>query len=206
MHLSENPLSTKQRRFLESRKNLGINKSQYQKDILSHADKSVRYLHHILRYKYNLSEEDLYDIINAQTLQGIIERMLYDKEPNENGFYRYDFRTIEIARLLFNVIEDYFVKSPYFSENDAIHTDLSRVHHHFKTLAKFGLEKEQHEILDKEEERKAVDELVRITTDKNQQGKSLTTSEKNRINELQGILSKKHSHLKPYSCQIDPII
>lgn len=206
MQISVNPLTPKQQSFLKSRKSLGLNKSQYQKDILSKLDKSIRYLHHILIDTYNLPDDRLYEILNANTLRGIIEHLVLDKTPNENGYYRYDFRTIEIARLLFNIIEDYFMRSPYFIENEAIRMDIARVHHHFVSLARFGLEKQAHDLLDKDKEKELAVELFKLSIERSKEtNRSDITSKKKRIDAVVKELNTKYSHLKPYACPIDQL-
>ncbi len=107
MDLSVNPLPEKQKKFLESGSGLfkkNFNKSQYRKDIVDHLDNSIRYFYHILPNSHLLKKEDIYDKINAQTLNEILENSL--KQMHKQGYeksFQYDFRTVELARSLFEI-------------------------------------------------------------------------------------------------------
>lgn len=144
MNLSVNPLKERSRAFLESENSLGFNKSQYQGDISGHIDKSLRYLFHILRHPYNLKKEDLYDKLNAQTLSRILQYLLQDtKEKSELRHEKYDFRTVELARLLFYISTDYLMKINLFEKDEYMQEDIKRVADRFYILSRSIFEKEQ---------------------------------------------------------------
>lgn len=147
-------LTNRQKVFLTSDKPLGMNKTQYEKDILGKLEKSISILEQILVDTHNLKKEKIYAIINARTLEPIISNLLKDVEKlTSYEWKKYDFRTVEIARLLFETSANYLRQSLYFGENEAIENDIKRVSDHFVSLARFGLEKETNLILDREEER-----------------------------------------------------
>ena len=121
MHLSGNPLSIQQKAFLKSENPLGYNKTAYQKNILNHIEKSVKYLHHILKNAYNLKKEDLYNTLNSQTLTEILESLLTDFE--QKGRYKnekFDFRTVELARTLFHISTIFLIKSQLCSNKQFV--------------------------------------------------------------------------------------
>jgi len=163
MNLSRNPLSKQQKAFLESEKSLGFNKPQYQDDITDRLDKSIRYLYHIIKNPSNLKKLDLYDRLNAQTLNEIIGNMLLDFESKSS--YRpekYDFRTVELARTLFHISTIYLIKSPLWNNKKFVQTDIERLSYYFEALAESDLDKESHEKIKEDEERKMTEDLEKI--------------------------------------------
>ncbi|MEX0764732.1 MAG: hypothetical protein WD033_06170 [Nitrosopumilaceae archaeon] len=163
MELSRNPLSKQQKAFLESKNPLGFNKSQYQGDILNHVDNSIRYLHHILKHPYNLKKCDIYDRLNALTLVEVIKNSLTDLE--QKSLYRsekYDFRTVELARMLFEISTIYLIKSPLWNNKQFVQTDIDRLSYYFEALADYALDKESRESFKEEKERKLKEELEEI--------------------------------------------
>jgi len=146
MDLSVNPLKSKARSFLKSVNPLGFNKAQYQNDISRHIEKSIRYLFHILKNPHNLRETDLYDKFNAQTLAAIIEDLLRDtKEKDEYRHEKYDFRTVELAKLFFYISTNYLNKSKVFQDDEFIADEVKRVANRFQMLSRSILEKEKHD-------------------------------------------------------------
>jgi len=143
VELSEILLTVKQLNFLKSEKLVGISSGEYRKNITNHLDKSIRYLHQIMTNPHNLSKKEIYDRINALTLINFIQNSLTDTDQKSD--YRsekYDFRTIEFARMLFLISAKYLMKSPPFVDEEIVKQDIDRVSHHFRILAKSFLEKE----------------------------------------------------------------
>jgi len=150
MQLSENPLKSRTREFLKSEKLLGFNKSQYQGEIASRLDKSIRYIYNILKNQKNLRDADIHDKINALTFYPILEYVLED--PKFEYQQKYDFRNIEFARLLFEVSAKYLKYSPLFKDDKYAQEEIDRASKRFSTLAKSFLEKESNKILTEERE------------------------------------------------------
>lgn len=163
MELSENPLPKQQKAFLESEEALGYHKPQYQKDILKHIDKSVKYLYHILKEPHNLKKSDLYDRLNAQTLVDIVEYLLSDFDQ-KSGYRpeKYDFRTVELSRMLFHATTIYLIKSPIWNDKKFVQSDIDRLSYYFEALAESVLDKQSHVIIKEDEERKMRGELEKI--------------------------------------------
>lgn len=163
MHLSGNPLSKQQKAFLESENPLGYNKTAYQKDILNHIEKSVRYLHHILKNAYNLKKDDLYNSLNSQTLTEILESLLTDFE--QKGRYKnekFDFRTVELARTLFHISAIFLIKSPLWDNKKFVQTDIDRLSYYFEALADSALDKQSYQTVKEDDERKMKEELEKL--------------------------------------------
>lgn len=162
MDLSINPLSKQQKAFLESKNLLGFNKSQYQDDITERLDKSLRYLYHIIDNPSNLKKLDLYDKLNAQTLEEIIGNLLLDFDSKSRRPKKYDFRTVELARTLFHISTTYLIKSPLWNNKKFVQTDIERLSYYFEALAESALDKESHEKIKEDEERKMMEDLEKI--------------------------------------------
>lgn len=161
MHLSENPLSKGQIKLLQSRKPLGKQSPQVKKDIIGHLDKSVRYLHNILKDTFNLKKGEVYDRINAQTLNDILENNL-KKEYS----YVYDFRTVELARTLFEISKQYLDQNPILRVHYEIREDdkrsLKTISDSYFILAKSALEKQANETLSFKEEKRIREKLEEL--------------------------------------------
>jgi len=140
MHLSENPLSKGQIKLLRSRKSLGRESPQVKKDITDRLDKSIRYLHNILQDTHNLKKDEVYDRINAQTLRDfLVNSMKKEYSPV------YDFRTVELARTLFEISKQYLEQNPILRVHNQLQEDTKRslqnISESFYILAKSALEK-----------------------------------------------------------------
>lgn len=157
MHLSENPLSKGQIKLLRSRKSLGRESPQVKKDITDRLDKSIRYLHNILKDTHNLEKNKIYDKINAQTLNDILENSLKDG---------YDFRTIELARTLFEISKQYFEQNPISKIHYELREDdkrsLKTISDSYFSLSKSALEKQANETLSPNKEKTLRDNLERL--------------------------------------------
>ena len=141
MELSRNYLKRRTLDFLKSEKPLGFNKPQYQSDVAEKLGKSMCLIHNILNEAHNLRKEDLYDKFNASTLYPILELMLRDNRIKYDVKI-YDFRTIELARLLFLISINYLKYSSLFKDSKYAHEDIDRVKERFWELSKSALEKD----------------------------------------------------------------
>lgn len=141
MELSRIILKQRTLDFLKSEKPLGFNKPQYQSDVAEKLDKSMCLIHNILNEAHNLRKEDLYDKFNASTLYPVLELMLRDYRFKYDVKV-YDFRTIELARLLFLISTNYLKYSPLFKDSEYAHEDIDRVKERFTELSKSALEKD----------------------------------------------------------------
>jgi len=161
MNLSENPLSKGQNKLLGSRKSLGRESPQVKKDIINHLDKSVRYLQNILKDTHNLEKNKIYDRINAQTLNDILENSL-----KEGYTSVYDFRTVELARTLFEISKQYLEQNPilrvHYDLPEAVKTSLKTISDSYFILSKSALEKQANEILSSSDEKRIRDSLERL--------------------------------------------
>ena len=160
MHLSENPLSKGQIKLLGSRKSLGRESPQVKKDITDRLDKSIRYLHNILHDTHNLKKDEVYDRINAQTLRDfLVNSMKKEYSPV------YDFRTIELARTLFEISKQYLEQNPILRVHNQLQEDTKRslqnISESFYILAKSALEKEGHDVLSVKDEKRIKDSITR---------------------------------------------
>ena len=163
VYLSGNPLSKQQKAFLESEKAIGFNKSQFQEDILNHVDKSIRYLHHILEHPHNLKIAELYDRFNALTLTDILKNMLMDfKQKTSYKNEKYDFRTAELARIMFHISTNYLLNSPLWNNKEFVKTDIDRLSYYYQALSDGQLDKESHVLVSENDERKIKEDLEEI--------------------------------------------
>jgi len=202
MDLSVNPLPEKQRKFLKSDSDLfkkNFNKSQYRIDIAGHLDSAIRYFYHILPKSHLLDKEKIYDKINAQTLEDFLKNSLMDIE-NQGDFrsYSYDFRTIELARLLFEISSDFLKNNPYLKVDDELPAETLRsiktVSDFYKMLAKNGLQRQSHETIKVKDEKKLELELKEIN--KKIENKTKSGSEYYKIN-------TEHSKLSDQQITLD---
>lgn len=161
MNLSENPLSIGQRNLLRSRKPLGRSGPQVKKDIIKHLDKSIRHLHHILSDTHNLKQEEVYDRVNAQTVTDILENILKKGDTPV-----YDFRTVELARTLFEISKDYLEQNPVLKVRHQLPEDTRRSLKHisdsYYILANIALNNEGNETTSREEEQKLREKLKEL--------------------------------------------
>jgi len=165
MHLSENPLSKGQIKLLGSRKSLGRESPQVKKDITDRLDKSVRYLHNILKDSHNLKKDEVYDRINAQTIRDfLVNSMKKEYSPV------YDFRTVELARTLFEISKQYLEQNPILQVHNQLQEDtrrsLQNISESYYILAKSALDKDGHDVLTLKDEKRIKDNLDRIRKSK----------------------------------------
>jgi len=138
--------------FLISENPLGFNKSQYQDDATDRLDKSIRYIYHLMKNQKNLRKDDVYEKINSLTLYPILEYLLED--PNNPYQKLYNFRNVELARLLFQISANYLKYSPLFIDDKYAQDDIDKVIQRFYTLSTSTLEKNAFETLSEEREQK----------------------------------------------------
>jgi len=202
MDLSVNPLPEKQLNYLKSDSDLfkkHFNKSQYRKDVIEHLDTAIRYYHHILPKSHLLDKKKIYDKINAQTLEDFLQLSLKDMEASESFKpYAYDFRTIELARLFFEISSDYLKNNPYLKADDSLPPDTLRnintISVFFKMLANEGLQRQANETIKVKDEKKLELELKEIN--KKIEDKTKSGSEYYKIN-------TKHSELSDQLLTLD---
>ena len=174
MDLSVSPLPEKQKKFLESGSGLlkrNFNKSQYRKDIVEHLDDSIRYFYHILPNSHLLKKEDIYDKINAQTLNEILENSL--KQMHKQGYeksFQYDFRTVELAKTLFEISKEYLEQNPVLKVHNELAEDTKRslqnISDSYYILSKIALEKQANEKISIRNEKTMRNDLERLKKSK----------------------------------------
>lgn len=145
LNLSENPLTPRMKNFLKSENLKGFNKTQYQDDIEGKIDPSLRYLFHILKKPYNLREEKIYDKLNAQTLSRIFQNLLIDtQERSDYRHKKYDFRTVELTRLMFHISTEYLMQAQIFNNSKFLDEEIEKVAERFFILSRSVFEKEKY--------------------------------------------------------------
>ena len=202
MDLSVNPLAEIQKNYLKSTSDLftkNFNKSECRIGIVNRLDSSIRYFYHILPKSNLLDKKRIYDKINAQTLEDILKNSLMKlEEPGEFRSYAYDFRTIELARLLFIISSDYLKNNPFLKVDDSLPADTLRsintVSDFFKMLANDGLQRQSHETIKVKDEKKLELELKEIK--KKTENKTKSGSEYYKIN-------MEHSQLSSQQITLD---
>lgn len=172
MDLSVNPLPAKQRDFLKSGKTLfskNTNKSQYRTDIVNHLDESIKYLYHILPNSHLLKKDQVYDKINAQTLVFVLQSTLKDID-NENISNKFDFRSIEIARMFFEISKQYLEQNPILKIRGDLTEETKRslqtISDSYYLLANSALEKEGNKTITIKNEKRMRDSLDRLKKSK----------------------------------------
>lgn len=142
-------------------------RSQYRTDFIkNHLQKSIRDLFHILPRSRKLKKEAIYDTFNALTLVDILLNLLLNVEQkSERRTEKYDFRTVELARMFYHVSTNYLMNSPIWQDEDDVKNDVNRVSTHFRILAKSALEKESHETIKQKEEDKIKKKLNSMKSD-----------------------------------------
>ena len=202
MDLSVNPLAEIQKNYLKSTSDLftkNFNKSECRIGIVNRLDSSIRYFYHILPKSHLLDKKKIYDKINAQTLEDFLQLSLKDMEASESFKpYAYDFRTIELARLLFEISSDYLKNNPYLKVDDSLPPDTLRnintISDFFKMLANDGLQRQSHETIKVKDEKKLELELKEIK--KKTENKTKSGSEYYKIN-------MEHSQLSSQQITLD---
>lgn len=152
MKLYENPLTTRQKKMLKSEK-LG-HAGEAKKEVIHQIDQSIRYLHHVLPQTHHLTDE-ICDKINALTMAEFLKNSLGIRKTETWDPYAYDFRTVELARLFFEISADYLKQNPYLKVDENlpknIQNSISDVSEFFKMLSNDILQREPNEPIDNEE-------------------------------------------------------
>lgn len=142
----DNSLVTTQRKFLEKKDHRGFsNPSQTKKDIITKMFKSFRDVNYILDNRKNLNKEDVYSIFNATFLQNFFRNLLSKSTTDEEPFINmeYDFRTSEIARLMFEASTKYLLQSVNFENDPYVKENIRHISNNFKTLSETLLKNEK---------------------------------------------------------------
>lgn len=186
MDLSRNSLTNRLKKFLKSENSVS-NKSQARIDINKHIEKSILFLHHILNDTKSLDRTKVYDEINANSLNEIFQNSLKIKS---NKRFVYDFRSVELARLMFEISSRFISSSPQLLDNKFLKEDLEKVSQYFITLSKSVLQQHAYEKISKDKEEQTI-KRIRNTELKIQnlidKSKKLTEIQ----NEIRKLLGKK---------------
>lgn len=161
MDLSKIFLSKRLANFLKS-ENSVQNKSQARIDINKHIEKSIILLNHILQDTNSLKRFDVYDKINANSLKEILKNFLKIKSDKE---FNYDFRTVELARLMYEISSQFISSSPQLSHDEFLKKDLERISQSFTTLSKSVLQQHAYEKLSKNKEEQIKKSLRNISVE-----------------------------------------
>jgi len=164
-NININPVNNTHWSFLTSDSFKGTNRPRTRKEIKEQLSKSIRYLHHTLGQTKKLVLEkddkngnwknvknglkDMYDIFNAVNLQSFFSSMLQDIKYNSSIVsknYKYDFRTSENARLMFESSINYLINSPEFKDRKSTLNNVKQISEDFELLSKSQLSKE-HELI-----------------------------------------------------------
>jgi len=166
-NLDRNPLTNNQQDFLKSKDGQGYNKAQFRDIFRDRLDESLRHIFWILEYTHNLRKSDIYEIFNAKSFEFVIRSLLRNTDeniPNMNE-YQYDFRTSELARLLFFISIDYLHKSTLFKNENELFDNLVRpLAKNFNLLSESTLQHEdKFKTINTEEYENLMQELDRMT-------------------------------------------
>lgn len=146
--LSRNFLTKRLSKFLESEKSLR-NQSQARIEIMNHIEKSILLLHHIFKDTKSLKSLQIYDKINAKSMNELFQNFLKIKSKKE---FVYDVRTVELARLMYEISSQFISSSPQLSHDKFLKEDLEKISLSFTTLTKSVLQQYVHENLSKDKE------------------------------------------------------
>jgi len=95
-------------------------------------------IHWILQQKHNLKEKDLNEVFNASTLGDTFQNLLNDKKfdylKGINIIYRYDVRTVGIARTMLELALDYLKQNPQFENNPNVIENANRISADYKSF------------------------------------------------------------------------
>lgn len=143
------------------------NRSQYRTDFVkNHLQKSIRDLFHIMPRSRKLKKEAIYDTFNALTLVDILQNLLLNVEQkSERRTEKYDFRTVELARMFYHVSTNYLMNSPIWKDEENVKNDVNLVASHFRILAKSVLDKDSHGTIKEKDERKITSELDNLKSE-----------------------------------------
>lgn len=192
MNISVNPLKKSQREYLNSGKGV-INKTQARKDINYQFEKSIRLIHHVLENTKHLKENEVYENFNAITLNKILENSLKKiGHYSDQKDFVYDFRTMELARIMFEISSKFISSSSIFSEDKFLKEGLEKISNSFITLSKSELQKHAYEKITKKQE-----QLIKATIRTVELDIQKIISQRKRLTKIQDeIISLKNEGLK----------
>ena len=133
---------------------LDKSKSQYRKDLVkTHLQKSLLDLFHILPFSHKFKKDSIYETFNALTLYDVLHLLLLDVEQmSEQRTEKYDFRTVELARMFFHISTLYLKNSSLWKDEINVKNDIERVASNFRILAKSALEQESYKTIKQKDE------------------------------------------------------
>ena len=182
MHLSRNLLTTRLTNFLISDKSVQ-NKAQARIEINKLIEKSVIKLNHILQNTNSLQTLDVYDRINAKSLKELLRNLLKIKSDKD---FIYDLRTVELARLMYEITSEFISSSPQLSHDKFLKEELEKISQGFITLSKSVLQQHAHEKLSKNKEEQ-IKKSLRLNSSNIQEviyKKKMLTNAQNKNKEL----------------------
>ena len=120
-------------------------KSQFRKDFQDiHLEMAFLRMKDILPYSDRLATKRLYTIFNAQTVKPFLDQLLsINEKPNAIKQFTHDFRTVELARMMFELSSKYLMN---LTNSNMVRDDLQRVSEHFKIQSENKLENETYAI------------------------------------------------------------
>ena len=182
MDLSKNCLTVRLVNFLKS-ENSVRNRAQARIDINKHIDRSIIRLNHILQNTNSLKKLDVYDKLNAKSLKELLRNLLKIKSDKD---FIYDLRTVELARLMYEITSEFISSSPQLSHDKFLKEDLEKISQSFTTLSKSVLQQHAHEKLSKDKEEQ-IKKSLRLNSSNIQEviyKKKMLTNAQNKIKEL----------------------
>lgn len=177
-----NPLAQSHIKFLVSDDHRGLsNPSQTRKDIMNNLGKSLRQIHETMKHQKHLDQEELYEIFNAVNLEPLFDNLV--KKTRKGTTFidddkstitlstkhnNYDFRSAEIARMMFETSMDYLLNSLIFKNMKNVKENINKVSDDFKVLSMAMLEKNQPNIKnligkDKESYQKTMSDIDKLS-------------------------------------------
>lgn len=120
------------------------NERQYQSRTYDKIRKTRDYLTDVSAHSHNLSGKKFRAELNAGTLYEFISNILLipDEDNRLNSKSDYNFPTVELARMITDVMLQFLKESTLFQKNISIQSDINKVLQHFKTLSEFILTNE----------------------------------------------------------------
>ena len=144
--------TSSQRRFFEGKSGRSSNASRDKQVAKKRLEESIRTIYYLLRHSHNLHYNELKKIFTSQTIKPILENLLKDYSQFEVlKDIKHDFRTTEMARLMFEISSGYLKGS---TNSKTIHSDIERVSDHFKAQSESELRNETYRKTKKDESTK----------------------------------------------------
>jgi len=170
--ITVNPFTTQQRQFLEANELIGYRVKEKQDEFVKKLEDGIRDTYHVLEKPKNVEykRDDINQIFNPVILYPIIHNLIRNF-PNENepasylSKYNYDFRRMELVRMLFNEIQDYIGYSPFFANDIHILHNLDEISHKLKNSSETILKKDNliiKQIKSELEKKITTEELVKV--------------------------------------------